>query len=75
MGQRADLLQNLGVLVSEDTARTGAQWPLSLEQLGQTFGLVLYSTRLHYMHCAALVGAGGDRSGSRLLLGPQQQGE
>jgi hypothetical protein len=49
MTHRADLLRNLDVLSSEADAARGIrdeQWPRHMEQYGQSFGLILYSTQL-----------------------------
>jgi beta-galactosidase len=80
MRHSADLLRNLGALVSEAKARTGAQWPVAMEELGQAFGLVLYSTRVELGSAGAAAG-GGNQSLSftahdwaTVLLGEQVVG-
>jgi beta-galactosidase len=46
MTHSADLLQNLAVLGSAPGAVHGELWPRHMEQYGQSFGLILYSTQL-----------------------------
>jgi hypothetical protein len=45
LSQSAEVMQNLAALASPSKAAS-SQWPLPMEQYGQAFGLVLYSTQL-----------------------------
>jgi hypothetical protein len=45
LAEGAEVMANLGALVSGDKASEG-RWPRPMEQYGQAFGLALYSTRL-----------------------------